>query len=408
MSNPETSAKIWTKDFINLSVIQFIVFVIFYTLLTTLPLFVVNELGGSEVQSGLVVTAMLLSAILIRPFSGKLLERYGKRNMLVISLFAFAITTFAYMGITQFSLLLLLRFIHGISFGILTTATSAFAADILPSKRRGEGLGYFMMFMNLAVVAGPFLGLTLLQFLPFYYLFMCLNLIVLIGLLLVFTIKKPAIDIDGPKQPQDKQKLSFRDFIETKALPISTLSALVAIAYASILSFLSVYSESIGLAHLSNYFFLVFAVTMLVFRPFLGRLFDRRGPMIVILPCLFTFAVGLVLLSTAETGWIFLLSAALIGVGYGTILPCVLSLTVQDVPKHRNGHATATFFMLYDSGIAAGSYLLGIVVSHTGFQAMFSYSAILVLIMTAAFYWYLNRQKAMERSKTIQGESSRL
>ncbi len=397
MTNEMTtsSQKIWTKDFFSISFVHFIVFVIFYTLLTTLPLYVVNDLKGTEAQGGLIVTSMLLTAILIRPFSGNLLERAGKGKVLKISVLLFTITTFGYMWVEGFTALILLRFIHGLSFGIATTATAAIAADALPAERRGEGLGYFTMAMNLAVVAGPFIGLTLIQFMSFYHLFIILSIFMIIGVLCTFFVNVP--ETEKPKESFQKRKLSLDNFFEFRAMPISLISSLVAFAYAGIVSFISVYASNIGLGHMSSYFFLVFAVTMLAFRPFLGRLFDQRGPKIVILPCLFIFSCGLIILSIAESGLLFLLAAALIGVGYGTILPCVLSLAVQYAPDSRNGHATATFFMLYDSGIAVGSYILGIVVSITGFSHMFGYSAILVVITAAGFYFLLNRSEAKEK-----------
>ncbi|MFB4164678.1 MFS transporter [Alteribacillus sp. JSM 102045] len=395
---------IWTKNFFGISFVHFIVFVIFYTLLTTLPLYVVNDLKGTEAQGGLIVTAMLVAAILIRPFSGKLLGRAGKRKVLISTVFIFTVTTFGYIWVDQFSVLIILRFIHGLSFGVVTTATAAIAVDVLPQKRQGEGLGYFTMAMNLAVVAGPFIGLTLIQFITFQQLFSVLSIFMIIGVLCTLLVK--VTETEKPKKALEKRKLSLDDFFEFRAIPISLISSLVAFAYAGIVSFISVYAANIGLGDMSNYFFLVFAVTMLLFRPFLGRLFDQRGPKIVILPCLVTFAVGLVVLSLAESGFLFLLAAALIGVGYGTILPCVLSLSVQYAPRERNGHATATFFMLYDTGIAAGSYILGIIVSITGFSLMFSCSAILVVLTAAGFYYLLNHTEGAKKRNLKLEKSS--
>jgi len=149
--------KIWTKNFISIALTQFLVFIAFYTLLTTLPIYVINHLGGSEADGGLVVTVMLIAAIIIRPFSAKLLDIIGKKKGLVLSVTLFTMTTFFYIWIDQLIPLLVLRFIHGISFGILTTVTGAIAADVVPRSRRGAGLGYFAMAMNLALVVGPFI-----------------------------------------------------------------------------------------------------------------------------------------------------------------------------------------------------------------------------------------------------------
>lgn len=374
---------IWTKSFISISLTQFLVFIAFYTLLTTLPIYVIDDLGGSQTEAGLVVTVMLVAAIIVRPFSGNLLDYIGKKKGLVISVAIFTATSFLYIWVDQFTPLLLLRFFHGLSFGVITTATGAIAADIIPPARRGAGLGYFAMSMNLAVVVGPFIGLTLLQFGSFKTLFIVLSLIMVAGVIssvLVHVSKKDTI-VNKPV----KFKFSLSDLIEMKALPIALISSLVSLAYASIISFISVYSNSIGLATTASYFFLVFAIVMLVSRPYLGRSFDSRGPKFVILPCLFIFAIGLVLLSFTSTPLMLLVSAGLIGLGYGSLLPSFQSMAIQAAPSSRSGHATATFFMLYDSGIAVGSFVWGAVVAAFGFQNLYILCAVLVLVVIVIF-----------------------
>lgn len=136
MQQDDTSQKIWTKSFTSLALTQFILFTVFYSLLTTLPIYVIEDLNGSESKAGLVVTLMLASAILIRPFTAKILDLLTKKRTLIISVLAFMITTFIYLFIETFAALLVLRFIHGIFFALVTTATSAIAADIIPKARR--------------------------------------------------------------------------------------------------------------------------------------------------------------------------------------------------------------------------------------------------------------------------------
>lgn len=293
--------KIWTKDFISIAMTQLLVFIAFYTLLTTLPIYVMQDLGGSESDSGLVVTAMLLAAIIIRPFSAKILDIIGKKKGLVITVAIFTATCFLYIWVDQFVPLLALRFFHGLSFGVITTATGAIAADVIPPARRGAGMGYFAMSNNLAVVLGPFIGLTLLQFASFQTLFIILSIVMLGSLVSSLLVQLPAQE----KVDQGKSKLQVSDLIELKALPVSLISGLVGLTYASILSFISVYAEALDLASAASYFFLVYAIVMLAARPSLGRAYDNRGPKFVLMPCLFIFAVGLVFLSFTSSALVF-------------------------------------------------------------------------------------------------------
>lgn len=387
--------KIWTKSFVSISLTQFLMFTVFYALLTTLPIYVINHLGGSQSSAGLVVTSMLIAAILIRPFSAKILDVFGKKKGLLFSIILFTLTTFFYTWMNAFIPLLVLRFVHGISFGIASTATPAIAAHIIPKSREGEGMGYFAMAMNLAIVAGPFISLTLLQFASFQTLFMTLNVFMIIGMLLSFNVRFE----ESPKAKQATNKLKISDLIEVKALPLSLISGLVGFAYATILSFVSVYAEEIGLSSTASYFFLVFAILMIVSRPYLGRAFDERGPKFVMVPSLVIFAAGLVLLGFTTSALVLLLSAGLIGLGYGSLLPGFQTMAIQTTSHHRSSHAISTFFIFYDTGIAAGASIWGLISAGFGFESMYIMSAILVVITALILNMYLNQKEKSTKFK---------
>lgn len=390
--------KIWTKSFISISLTQFLIFTVFYTLLTTLPIYVIDHLNQTQSNAGLVVTFMLIAAILIRPFSAKIIDTLGKKKSLVLSVTIYAITTFVYMFMDHFTPLLTLRFIHGLSFGVVTTATGAIAANIIPKSRHGAGMGYFAMAMNIAMVVGPFIGLMSLQFITFKSLFIVLSILMVFSVLFSMFVK-----IDELKVKKDKDiasyKLNLSDLIELKALPVALISGLVGFSYASILSFVPVYAESISLSSAASYFFLVFAVVMIVFRPFLGRMFDERGPRVVLVPSLITFAMGLGLLSFTKTSLVLLVAAGFIGLGYGTLLPGFQTIAVQKAGYHRSSHAISTFFICYDIGIAFGAYVWGLIVAGYGFESMYILSALLVIITVLIFNAYLGRSEKSDHVK---------
>lgn len=389
--------KIWTKSFISISLTQFLLFTVFYTLLTTLPIYVIEHLGQTQGSAGLVVTFMLISAILIRPFSAKIIDTLGKKKSLVSSVVLFAVTTFIYIFMNNFIALLILRFIHGLSFGVVTTATSAIVADIVPESRRGTGMGYFAMSMNLAMVVGPFIGLMSLEFITFHSLFIVLSTLVVVSVLCSMLVQLDELPVQKNKEVTAfKMKLS--DLIEVKAVPIALINGLVGVAYASILSFVPVYAEGLGLSTAAGYFFLVFAIVMITFRPFLGRAFDERGPRIVLVPSLIVFALGLILLSLTKTAIILLIAAGLIGLGYGTLLPGFQTIAVQKAGHNRSSQAMSTFFICYDTGIAIGAYVWGLIVAGYSFQSMYLIGAILMVITAVVFNAYIVKDRKKERS----------
>lgn len=383
--NRHQREKIWTKSFINLALTQFLLFSVFYALLTTLPIYVIVNLGETESKAGLVVTFMLLSAIMIRPFSAKIIDIFGKKTILIVSVLAFLLTTGAYLFASHFIALSVIRFIHGISFGTLTTVTGAIAADIVPPSRRGEGMGYFSMAMNIAVVVGPFVGLLLIQHTSFKILFTVLTIMMVLSLTASFFVQVREINYEK----RVSESLKMNDLIELKALPAVIISGLVGFSYGSILSFVPVYAETKGLAHLSSYFFLVFALVMIIFRPYLGRVFDEKGARAVLLPSLVVFAVGLLCLSIMNSPFTFLLAASIIGLGYGSILPGFQTIAVQQSGPKRTSQAMSTFFTLYDLGIALGAFTWGIISAHYSFETMYVVSSAVVLATVIVFNYYI-------------------
>ncbi|MBN8210226.1 MFS transporter [Bacillus sp. NTK071] len=387
---------IWTKSFINIFVSNLFVFIVFYALLTLLPIYVTDAIGGSESQAGLIITIFLLSAIIVRPFSGRLIDRFGKKNMLVTSATFFAVTSFLYPLIDHYIALLLLRFFHGVWFSIVTTAAGAIAADSIPKERRGEGLGYFAMSMNLAVVTGPFIALTLLQFVSYVTIFLILSGIMIVGVLCTIGVKT----IENT-DPVKISKLTFEDLFEKKSFPIAIVGLFVAFSYASVISFISLYAKSLDLLDAAGFFFAVFAVAMLVSRPFTGRLFDTRGPNTVILPAFVLFAIGLMTLSFTNVAWMLLLAGAFIGLGYGSIVPSFQTLAIQAAPESRSAHATATFFTFFDTGIATGSYVLGLIVTTMGYANLYMSLSIFV-IGILFFYQWVQKQKRIRKQLQSQ------
>lgn len=377
---------IWTKSFINIAVSTFFIFTVFYALLTFLPIYVMNALGGTAAQGGLAVSVFLVSAIVMRFFAGMILEKYGKRRILILSVLMFAVSTILYVFINDFTLLLFLRFFHGIWFSLVTTVGGAIAADIVPPERRGEGLGYYGIAMNIAIVAGPFIALTLQPFMAAKTIFIVFSMIMIIGFFCALAVR---VEEAPTLVRESKHKFTLQDFIETKVLPIASVGFFVSFVYASIVSFISVYAESLGLLKTASYFFLVYAIAMLLIRPFSGRIFDKRGPHIVIIPSCIMFAIGLFSLSITQTPWMLLLSGALVGFGYGTLLPSFQTLAIQAADKHRSGYATGTFFAFYDSGLAIGTASLGIIAVSLGYSNLYLVLAAMVLLIAVYYLWIM-------------------
>lgn len=381
--------RIFTPRFLSLFFTNMAIFLVFYGLVTTLPLYAMGTLHRSDDESGLLVTAFLVSAIIARPFSGKLLDLYGKKRLLIISLLFYLICTVAYVFFKDFTLLLSLRFFQGIWFSIATTAAGSLAADIVPDKRKGTGLGYFAMSTNLAIVVGPFISLLVIQYASFNALFIVLAVFVTLGSLFAMTFKTSAPTV----RKTTSFRLTFNDLFEKKALPLAALAALIAVAYSSVLSFLSLYASEQHLLSAASYFYAVLAVAMIGVRPLTGKIYDTYGAKFVIIPSFVLFAIGLWMIANASGAALFLCSALFIGAGYGTLTTSFQSLCVQATSPTRTSYATATYFTFFDLGIALGSYVLGIIAVSMSYHEVYVLSGMLMIIVLLAYMIGFTRKK---------------
>lgn len=390
MQQQVSSSPIWTKRFIFLFLTNMSVFFVFYSLVTTLPLYALDVLKQTEKEAALLLSAFLLSAILVRPFSGKLLDYFGKKRLLMISLVFYLLSTILYLVVKPLILLLVLRFFNGIWFSIITTAAGSLAADIVPANRKGAGLGYFTMSTNLSVVLGPFVGLIIIQYSSYNVLFYVLSTVVLLGGMIAMTI--PTDDLSKPAAVNGLFTITFNDLLEKKALAVASMGALVAFSYASVLSFISTYAQHLGFMGLASWFYAVFAAAMLLTRPTTGKLYDQRGPQFVIIPGFIFFAIGILLLAFVRGPVLFLLAGVFVGIGYGALTTSFQSLAVQAVDHTRSGYATATYFTLFDLGITVGTYILGVVAVGSGYQGVYFIATALVIVNLVIYlmrFWKL-------------------
>lgn len=151
--------RLWTKSFILLAIGNLFLFVSFYMLYPTMPLFI-QQMGGNESQVGLAMGAFMLSAVAFRPLVGGLLDRYGRRPFIVGGLILFTVAMYIYNLVGGIIMLMGIRILHGMTWAVSATATISAVTDIFPSARRGEGMGWFGTSTTLAMAVGPMAGIA--------------------------------------------------------------------------------------------------------------------------------------------------------------------------------------------------------------------------------------------------------
>ncbi|WP_276210938.1 MFS transporter [Heyndrickxia coagulans] len=396
MSRP----KLWTKDFIIVSTANFFLYFTFYLLMATVTLFATDRFHASPSVAGLASGIFVVGVLVARLFAGKSIDRIGRKKMLYAGFIAILIISLFYFVTNQLSVLLAVRFLNGAALGIASTATGTIVAGIIPNERRGEGTGYYALSVTLAAAVGPFVGMFLIQHASFNMVFaLCLVLLALSFISALF-LKVPKVELS--KADLEKMKgLKISNFFEPKVFPIAIISAFVGLGYSSILSFLTSYAKEMNLVDISSFFFIVYAVTVLVSRPFTGRWFDTKGENFVMYPSFLLFAAGLVLLNQADSGLLILLAGIFVGLGYGTFSASGQAIAVKVSPKNRIGLATSTFFIFLDAGVGVGPFLLGLLVPFAGYHGLYAIMAV-VLVLCVFLYYFVHGKKAASMQGVVE------
>ncbi|AZV62479.1 MFS transporter [Peribacillus frigoritolerans] len=386
----QSRTRLWTKDFVIVSSINFFITLIFYLLMVTLAIYAVNELDASTSEAGLISGIFIIGTLIGRLLIGRFIDSIGRKKTLFIGLIFFTLTTILYFVDLGIGFLLVNRLIHGMAMGMASTATGTIVAQIIPATRKGEGIGYYSMSATLATAIGPFIGLFMAQNTSFQVIFsFCLALGV-ISLITAFFLYVPALKVTAKVTESKGFKLS--NFIEPKALPISIITLLLAFCYSSVLSFISFYAIEIDLVNTASFFFVVYAVAVLISRPFSGPLMDRKGSNFIMYPAFIIFGVGLLLLSMTTNSFTLLAAGFLIGLGFGNMQSSSQAIAVKLTPPQRMGMATSTFFIMLDAGLGFGPYILGFIIPVTGYSTLYVILGV-VVILTSVLYHFLHGKK---------------
>lgn len=349
---------LWTKNFIILLMINLLIFFSFQLYSPSLPPYL-KSLGVEESILGWYTALSMFAALLVRPFVGALLDCYGRKHIFLFGLcMVFSICTLMYFF--PFALaLLFLRIVQGVGWGIISTSAATIVADNIPRKRFGEGIGFFSLSSSLALATAPAIALTL----PIDVLFRLAAFFMLITIILALILKYNRVS-------DSVECKNLRFSFEKSALLPTVIIFFANICYGAVVTFLVIYAQHRGIENISTYY-LVYAVTLMVTRPNIGKLVDKKLYVQVMALGILCMVLAFCTISFAANIWILDLGAFFYGIGQGAVLTTSQTLSVINAPEHRIGMASATFAMGFDIGIGAGAIFSGLLVKFLGYSGMF-------------------------------------
>ena len=381
--------KIWTKDFILVSTANFIVTFVYYTLMIILAVYAMDEMGASPAEAGLAVGVLILSTMIARIFSGRYIEDIGRTKFMRIGAVVFAGGTVLYPFADTITQLIIVRTLHGIGFGCILTALGTLAAVLVPRKRQGEGLGYFLLSITLASAIGPLVAILMQENMTITDIFLLDGILAVVGYILTrFVTEQPPL----PKQQRSVRASGWHAFFEPSAIPIGIVSFLMFLGYAGIATFFSPYMIELDLTRAGAFFFLAYSITILITRPFTGRLSDSKGLSFVLYPSCVFFAVSLAWLSIVTHGWEVLGSAVAMGLGFGAFVAAAQARAIRGLPNDRIGVATTTFMAISELGTGFGPFLFGLILPMIGYSGVYQLSAVICLVAGGVYYLFYSKK----------------
>ena len=365
--------RLLSRNFVCICLANFLYFGSFYLLLPTLPQYVAG-LGGTAGQIGLVMGAMTLTSVIVRPYCAKLADDHGRKLLMLAGVACFAALFWGYELVATVSPLYLVRIAHGVAHGCYLAASYSYVADLAPAHRRGEVMGIYAASNVLSMAIFPAVGTTIIGYTgSFIILFNCS--------MVSGAIAFASIVFLGETKPSGQRPKPTSLAIIARQRPVILASLTLfacAAAYGAVNTFLPVYAPQRGLANF-GVFFSVYAVSTLISRVLTGTLSDRIGRRRVIIPFLGLLVVAVFLLPLLDSMALLVLIGVLFGLGFGAVMPTLNALVVDDtLPKDR-GSALAFFTSFMDIGITFGSVILGFVGEFWGYATMFSVGGLIVL-----------------------------
>ncbi len=382
--------KLWTSGYLNVCIANFLMACSFNLLMPSIPLYITEQLGVPQTKTGIVLASYAVALLFVRPFSGYLVDLYSRKKILLISFICYVSIFLGYFFAATVFIFVIIRFFHGITWGLSTVSSNTLAIDLVPSERRAEGIGYFGTFMNVAMAIAPFIAIHIYHTYGFDIMLCCAIGMGILGIITVTRIK-------APERPKVKrEKISFDRFFLLRAWPIFLNQLLPCFAWGTIGPFVAQYGKQIDIPN-AGIFFLFWAGGIIASRIFSGKLVDKGYIHLVNMLAMGIVALSFFVFATVHTIYAFCIAGLFIGIGFGMMFPALQTLYINLAENNRRGTANSTYLIGFDLGLALGMLFGGYISGIYSFSILFSVSSVLCFL--SIFVYLLVSKPLFERKR---------
>ena len=390
----EVKEKLWNSNYTKVWIANFMIFFSFMLLAPMLPLYMSDTFDANKDIIGIVLSGYTLTALLIRPFSGFLVDSFPRKKVLLICYFLFFIFFAGYLAAGTLLIFAIVRTLHGAPFGATTVSNSTVAIDVLQPSRRAEGIGYYGLSNNIASAIGPSVAIWIHEVTGSYDLIFLLSLLFAgIGFAINSTLKLKPRDI-----VQDKPKLSFDRFFLVKGWSEALAMVCYAFSYGVIATYIAIYGkEELGITGGSGVYFILLSAGLIMSR-LIGNRTLREGKIVRNASLgICVSVVGYLVFAALHNPVGFYASALIIGLGNGHMWPAFQTMFINLAPHTQRGTANSSILISWDIGVGLGILVGGVFVEHFGYHSAFWVAWILNAVGVIFYFAYVRNNYLKNR-----------
>ncbi len=319
-----------------------------------------ESLGGAE-HKGLIIALFTITAMISRPFSGKLADSIGRIPVIVFGSIVCFVCSLAYPLLAFVSGILWIRLVHGFSTGFTPTGQTAYLADILPVERRGEGMGILGTASMLGMAGGAALGGTIATYTGLNSVFICSAVFALASSVILLGLRETLPH--KVRLHPGLLKINREDIFEARVVTPCVVMVLSAYAFGAVITILPDYSELIGIKN-KGLLFTYFTFASFSVRFFGGKASDVFGRKRVVIASIITLTVAMVMMAVAETRIMVIIAVVIYGFGQGITSPTLLAWATDLSDPEKKGRGVSSLYIFMEMGIGLGAFVSGLIFSN--------------------------------------------
>lgn len=391
--NRQEKTRIYTRHFLLLCVGSAMFFISFNLIISELPNYI-TTLGGEQYK-GWIILLFTLTAMISRPFSGKLVDCVGRKSIMFFGLIVSALCGILYIFTSTLVLFLLLRLVHGFSTGFTPTGVVSYIADITPIERRGEAVGILGMINNVGSALGFAFGSKIANWFSIEIMFLIAGSFAVIAILFFLPL---------PESLKEKQAfkpkmliITPNDILDFNIMPAFIVMILGIFTYGVMLTIIPDYSIHLGLSEDNKgLYMMTYILSSIMVRFVAGKLSDIYGRIIVLKVAMWVLILALVLTANATSITMFLIAGFILGLAVGMMSPTIFAWAIDLSDAQNRGKGISTLFIALEIGIGLGAWSAGAVV-YGGHSNSNNFTIIFYIAAVTAFLAWFHMQFILKK-----------